>query len=99
MLKYLFLVLLLFPVPSIVAISVFTYLNDEMINIGKYSLPNPLFKEVYLNYFLDLKVATCSLGHVGFKNIYQTKKLNFLSIVYNIVLSIYPAFRKNSRTG
>jgi hypothetical protein len=59
-------------------------LNERSIKPGNYCLPDPLFKYVYKNYFMDIKKAISLLQSVGFRLKPQIKsgKIDFIRHIY-----------------
>jgi hypothetical protein len=63
--------------------------NNNIVNIGAYSLPKQLIKQVYQPYLCDLKVSIQKLGQFEFKYIPQAKKTSLLRYFYNIFRSLF----------
>lgn len=60
--------------------------NSEKVNIGSYSLPKPIIKEVYRPYLIDLKVAIKLLERVNFNYIKQAKSVCTLRPIISKIL-------------
>jgi hypothetical protein len=73
--------------------------NNERVNIGLYSLPKILIKEVYQPYLVDLRGATRALAQIEFKYTSQVNTMSLFTDLYNALKSLYKVFQNSRLIG